>query len=134
MKKLLAEDPLVEAFAEAAETHRAWLSRGLAETEYEEGLYVDEAEIDALVDQDEARLAAKSGGRELPAEYRGGGWFLRMGLTALGVAYVELVSGPGPLQVFERWLGVGERAELPDVEAPEEVVGVDESGGIRVLR
>lgn len=118
------EDPLVLAFAKAAEAHRDWLEGSLAQAEYEEGLYVDEDEVEALVDQDEARLAADTGPRLLPAEYAGGGFVVRMGLTALGATYVELVSGPGGLQVFGLDLEPGQRAEV-EVDPPAELVGID---------
>lgn len=127
-------NPLVAAFADAARSYREYLDGSLAQAEFEEGLYVDEDEVDQLVEQDDARLAARSESRALPAEYHGGGYTLRMGLSALGEAYVELLAGPGRLKVLDVWLAVGDRGDAPEEEAPDQWVAFDESGAPIVLR
>jgi len=126
------DDPLALAFLDAADAHRAWLEGSLAQAEFEEGLHVDFAEVDALVDQDEARLAAQTGSRALPAEYSGHGYRVRIGLTALGATYIELLEGSG-LSLFGVTLSAGQRVEVA-VEAPMELAALTADGQPIVLR
>ncbi|MCP4805036.1 MAG: hypothetical protein GY913_17225 [Proteobacteria bacterium] len=121
-----AEAVLLAHFAQAAADLRAWMPDSLAESEFREGLHAEED--DEAVEQDEARLAADTDARVLPAEYRGGPWRVRIGISAIGEVYVELLEGPGPLSVLGVVVQPGLRVPLFSLEAPQELVVVDENG------
>lgn len=120
------EAVLLAHFAQAASDLRAWMPGSLAEAEFAEGLHADED--DEAIDQDEARLAAETDGRTLPAEYKGGPWHLRIAISAIGEIYAELLDGPGALHVLGVVLQPGIRVVLHTLEAPHELVATDDQG------
>ena len=127
--KLKGEEALLQAFATSAAQLRAWRQDCLADAEFEEGLWVDEAD-EAEVDRDYGAMAAKGGRKTLPATYRGGPWVLRLSLDAQGQAFAELLAGPGPARLpeLEVELMPGQRSALEFPEAPDEIELVDPSG------
>lgn len=117
---------LLAHFAKAASGLRAWMPGSLAESEFVEGLHADED--DEAIERDEARFAADSDARVLPAEYKGGPWHVRIAISAMGEVYAELLAGPGRLTTLGVVLTPGVRVPLDTLEAPDELVATDDSG------
>ena len=121
-ESLLAGEPtlgaegLLSAFATAAARVRAERETGLAQAEYEEGLWVDlagEPWLDA--DLDDLALAARDTAElDFPVRYHGGGFTVLLGLDEEGEAYALLEAGEGPVEVLGAVLspGVEVRVEL----------------------
>ena len=124
-ESLLAGEPtegpagLLGAFARAAETVRREQRSGLAQAEFEDGLYVDETGEPWLdADLDGLALAARDAADlDFPVRYSGGGLTVLLGLDEQGRSYALLERGDGPVEVLGVVLYPG--VEQPvDVDAP----------------
>jgi hypothetical protein len=125
---LTDEEALMQAFASAAAELRSWREGSLADSEFQEGTWVDEHEPD--IDLEFGSMAAKGGGRGLPTTYRSGPWVVRLSLDSSGEPFAEILAGPGPASLpdLEIELVPGERSALEFPEAPDQLVLVDAEG------
>jgi hypothetical protein len=100
----------------------------LADSEMLDGVYVDED--DQAQDLYVGQLAASTGARELPAEYRSGPWHVRLGMDETGETWAELVAGPGALQLpdLQCTVHLGEQVAVLLDEGPAVLEGIDPSG------
>lgn len=105
---------LLAAFATAAATVRREQPTGLAQREFDEGLYVDEQAQPWLdADLDDLALAARdTADLEFPVRYRGGGLTLLLGLDEDGEAYALLESGDGAVEALGVTLPVGVEVQV----------------------
>lgn len=137
-ESLLAGEPtegpagLLGAFARAAENVRREQRSGLAQAEFEDGLYVDETSEPWLdADLDDLALAARDApDLDFPVRYRGGGLTVLLGLDEQGRAYALLERGDGPIEVLGVVLHPG--VEHPvNVDTPPPVLST--SDGTRLV-
>ena len=92
---------LLGAFVQVLTRVRQEQAGGLAQSEYEEGLWVEENEAWLDADLDDLSLAARDGAeRDFPVRYRGKGLVVLLGLGEDGEPYLLLEEGEGPVEVL----------------------------------
>ncbi len=122
---------LLAAFSRALERVRTERAAGLAQAEFEEGLWVadDGAWLDA--DLDDLALAARDAGElDFPVRYRAGDLVVLLGLGEDGEPYLLLEQGTAVVETLGLRLEPG--VEVPcDVDAPPASLVLDDGMVLR---
>ncbi len=138
-EKISPDAAWMSLLSQTAADLRAWRADGLAEAEFEEGLWVeaDPARAAAVAP---LRLAASDDAElDWPVTYRSGPWSVLLSLDASGQPYGILLEGPGlaTLRIAAALLDldVGEEQPLPDLDAPPAtIILIDKEGQQVVLQ
>lgn len=115
---------LLGAFAAAASRVREQRATGLAQAEFEEGQWVDDAAQPWLdADLDDLALAARdTADLDFPVRYRGAGLTVLLGLDEDGRTYGLLEVGPGPVRLAGQSLAVGVEVRVSFDEPPQVLI------------